>query len=132
MCEPWSRCWSRKNRTFHSKSIDRSASMVSSSRGWEMSMSPISAPMYEESGRTVNRAMLWSPDCVAISPSRSEMWDSERIGRVRRRVASRAMRVLLVATYELGHQPGNLAGPAALLGERGHEVRVLDTSIDVW
>jgi hypothetical protein len=42
------------------------------------------------------------------------------------------VRVLLVATYELGHQPGNLAGPAACLVERGHEVRVLDTSVDPW
>ncbi len=42
------------------------------------------------------------------------------------------MRVLLVATYELGQQPGNLAGPAARLLERGHDVRVLDTSIDPW
>ena len=42
------------------------------------------------------------------------------------------MRVLLVATYELGHQPGNLAGPAARLRERGHEVRALDTSLDPW
>ncbi|MET0627939.1 MAG: CUAEP/CCAEP-tail radical SAM protein [Acidimicrobiia bacterium] len=42
------------------------------------------------------------------------------------------MRVLLVSTYELGHQPVNLARPAAQLRERGHEVRQLDTSIDPW
>ena len=42
------------------------------------------------------------------------------------------MRVLLVATYELGQQPGNLAGPAARLRDRGHEVRTLDTSLDPW
>lgn len=42
------------------------------------------------------------------------------------------MRVLLVATYELGHQPVNLAGPAARLRERGHEVRALDVSLDPW
>jgi len=42
------------------------------------------------------------------------------------------MRVLLVATYELGHQPGNLARPAALLAARGHDVRVVDTSVDPW
>ena len=42
------------------------------------------------------------------------------------------MRVLLVATYELGQQPANLAGPAARLLERGHDVRVLDTSVDPW
>jgi hypothetical protein len=42
------------------------------------------------------------------------------------------LRVLLVATYELGQQPGNLARPAARLLERGHDVRVLDTSLDPW
>jgi hypothetical protein len=42
------------------------------------------------------------------------------------------VRVLLVATYELGHQPTNLAGPAALLRARGHEVRVLDASVEEW
>jgi hypothetical protein len=42
------------------------------------------------------------------------------------------VRVLLVATYELGHQPGNLAGPAARLRLRGHDVQVLDTAVDAW
>jgi hypothetical protein len=42
------------------------------------------------------------------------------------------VRVLLVATYELGQQPGNLARPAARLLARGHDVRVLDTSVDPW
>jgi hypothetical protein len=42
------------------------------------------------------------------------------------------MRVLLVATYELGHQPVNLAGPAARLRMRGHDVRTLDVSVDAW
>jgi hypothetical protein len=40
--------------------------------------------------------------------------------------------MLLVATYELGHQPANLAGPAARLRARGHDVQVLDTSVDPW
>ena len=42
------------------------------------------------------------------------------------------MRVLLVATYELGHQPVNLAEPAARLRARGHDVRALDVSLDPW
>jgi radical SAM superfamily enzyme YgiQ (UPF0313 family) len=42
------------------------------------------------------------------------------------------VRVLLVATYELGHQPANLAGPAARLRSSGHDVRALDTSVDPW
>jgi len=42
------------------------------------------------------------------------------------------MRVLLVSTYELGHQPLNLASPAAALAAAGHEVRTLDTSVEPW
>jgi len=42
------------------------------------------------------------------------------------------VRVLLVSTYELGHQPLNLAAPAAALRAAGHEVRALDTSVEPW
>src|SRR2546430_4329502 len=42
------------------------------------------------------------------------------------------MKVLLVSTYELGHQPINLAAPAAALAAAGHEVRTLDTSVEPW
>src|SRR5688572_23795984 len=42
------------------------------------------------------------------------------------------MRVLLVSTYELGHQPLHLAAPAAALRAAGHEVRTLDTSVEPW
>ncbi len=42
------------------------------------------------------------------------------------------MRVLLVSTYELGHQPLHLASPAAVLRAAGHEVRILDTSVQEW
>jgi radical SAM superfamily enzyme YgiQ (UPF0313 family) len=38
------------------------------------------------------------------------------------------MNVVLISTYELGHQPFGLASPAAWLRERGHEVRCLDLS----
>jgi radical SAM superfamily enzyme YgiQ (UPF0313 family) len=40
------------------------------------------------------------------------------------------MRVLLLSTYELGHQPLGLARPAADLTAAGHEVRCLDLSVD--
>jgi len=40
------------------------------------------------------------------------------------------MRVLLVSTYELGHQPLHVASPAALLRRVGHEVRCLDLSVE--
>lgn len=42
------------------------------------------------------------------------------------------MRVLLVSTYELGHQPLALATAAAALEGAGHEVRCLDLSVDPW
>lgn len=42
------------------------------------------------------------------------------------------MKVLLVSTYELGHQPAAVAGPAGQLQARGHEVRCLDLSIEMW
>ncbi len=42
------------------------------------------------------------------------------------------MRVLLVSTYELGHQPLHLASPAAALRAAGHEVACLDTSVQGW
>jgi hypothetical protein len=42
------------------------------------------------------------------------------------------VKVLLVSTYELGHQPLAVAGPAGRLRARGHDVRCLDLSIDPW
>jgi radical SAM superfamily enzyme YgiQ (UPF0313 family) len=42
------------------------------------------------------------------------------------------MRILLVSTYELGHQPLHAASPAAALRAAGHEVRCLDTSVEPW
>src|SRR3954465_15503481 len=42
------------------------------------------------------------------------------------------MRVLLVSTYELGHQPLHVASPAAALRAAGHEVRCVDLSVEPW
>lgn len=42
------------------------------------------------------------------------------------------MRVLLVSTYELGHQPLHVAGPAGALRARGHDVHVVDLALDPW
>lgn len=39
------------------------------------------------------------------------------------------MHVLLVSTYELGHQPVHLASPAAALGAAGHRVSCVDLSV---
>ena len=40
------------------------------------------------------------------------------------------MNVLLVSTYELGHQPFGLASPAAWLADRGHDVACVDLSVE--
>ncbi len=42
------------------------------------------------------------------------------------------MNVLLISTYELGHQPIGIAAPAAALAERGHTVCLLDLALDDW
>ena len=42
------------------------------------------------------------------------------------------MRVLLISTYELGHQPLHVASPAAALRSAAHEVRCLDLSVEPW
>jgi radical SAM superfamily enzyme YgiQ (UPF0313 family) len=42
------------------------------------------------------------------------------------------MRVLLVSTYELGHQPLHVASPAAALRRHGHDVRCLDLAVEEW
>src|SRR4051794_41697842 len=42
------------------------------------------------------------------------------------------MRVLLVSTYELGHQPLHVASPAAALRDAGNEVRCLDLAVERW
>jgi len=42
------------------------------------------------------------------------------------------VRVLLVSTYELGHQPVHVASPAAALRARGHDVRAIDVSVEQW
>jgi radical SAM superfamily enzyme YgiQ (UPF0313 family) len=42
------------------------------------------------------------------------------------------VRVLLVSTYELGHQPLHVASPAAALRAAGHDVRCLDIAVDPW
>jgi hypothetical protein len=42
------------------------------------------------------------------------------------------MRVALVACYELGHQPLQVAVPAAKLRARGHDVRCRDLALEDW
>src|SRR5215212_347468 len=42
------------------------------------------------------------------------------------------MRVLLVSTYELGHQPLHVASPAGELRRRGHDVRCVDLAVEPW
>jgi radical SAM superfamily enzyme YgiQ (UPF0313 family) len=42
------------------------------------------------------------------------------------------MKVLLISTYELGHQPLHVSSPAAALLRAGHDVRALDLSVEAW
>ncbi|MCQ3804448.1 MAG: CUAEP/CCAEP-tail radical SAM protein [bacterium] len=42
------------------------------------------------------------------------------------------MRILLISTYELGHQPLHVAWPAAALTAAGHSVRALDLAVEDW
>jgi radical SAM superfamily enzyme YgiQ (UPF0313 family) len=42
------------------------------------------------------------------------------------------MRLLLVSTYELGHQPVHLASPAAALAEAGIDVVAIDLAVEDW
>ena len=42
------------------------------------------------------------------------------------------MRILLVATYELGQQPGAIGSATTFLRTRGDDVRTLDVSVDSW
>lgn len=42
------------------------------------------------------------------------------------------MKVLLVSTYELGHQPLGVAAAGGALRARGHEVRALDLAQEPW
>jgi radical SAM superfamily enzyme YgiQ (UPF0313 family) len=42
------------------------------------------------------------------------------------------VRVLLISTYELGHQPLHVASPAAALRRAGHDVKCLDLSVQPW
>ena len=40
------------------------------------------------------------------------------------------MRILLISTYELGHQPLHVASPAGTLRRAGHDVRCLDLALE--
>ena len=42
------------------------------------------------------------------------------------------MRVLLVSSYENGHQPLHVASPAGALRDAGHEVRCVDLAVQDW
>ncbi|MCZ7530299.1 MAG: radical SAM protein [Acidimicrobiia bacterium] len=42
------------------------------------------------------------------------------------------MRILVISTYELGHQPLHAAAPAAGLRAAGHDVRVRDLAVESW
>ena len=47
-------------------------------------------------------------------------------------LAAFTMNIVLVSTYDLGHQPFGLAEPAAWLRARGDCVRMLDLAVENW
>jgi len=67
-------------------------------------------------------------ECRA-SPNVAELAAGQRV-EVRTAVGKNAAHVLLVSTYELGHQPFGLAEPAAMLRERGAVVRTVDLAVE--
>jgi radical SAM superfamily enzyme YgiQ (UPF0313 family) len=42
------------------------------------------------------------------------------------------LKLLLISSYELGHQPLHVASPAGALRAAGHDVRCLDLSVEPW
>jgi len=42
------------------------------------------------------------------------------------------MRIALLSTYELGHQPIHIASPAAALAQQRHKVRTVDLAAQAW
>jgi radical SAM superfamily enzyme YgiQ (UPF0313 family) len=42
------------------------------------------------------------------------------------------VKIVLISTYELGHQPFGLASPKAWLARAGHDVRCLDLAVDAF
>jgi radical SAM superfamily enzyme YgiQ (UPF0313 family) len=55
-------------------------------------------------------------------------YDNRKLAAARERYNGRAVKIVLISTYELGRQPFGLASPAAWLRGRGHAVTCLDLS----
>src|SRR5206468_3737373 len=63
---------------------------------------------------------------------RGDEHDETHVQAVAHERSPEPVRVLLVNTYELGHQPVGIAAPAAVLRDCGHHVRALDLSVESW
>jgi len=55
-------------------------------------------------------------------------YDNRKLAVARERYNGKAVKIVLISTYELGRQPFGLASPAAWLRGRGHAVTCLDLS----
>ncbi len=55
-------------------------------------------------------------------------YNNRNFAAARERYNGKAVKIVLISTYELGRQPFGLASPAAWLRERGHAVTCLDLS----
>src|SRR5580698_854171 len=74
------------------------------------------AAVYEQVGTGARQRVVFRKELGAI-PAAAIMKSSR-------------MRVLLISTYDLGHQPFGLASPAAWLAERGHQVACTDLCVE--
>src|SRR5208337_3130049 len=65
----------------------------------------------------------WGPFAEWLS-----FYDNRNLAAARERYNGKAVKIVLISTYELGRQPFGLASPAAWLRGRGHAVTCLDLS----
>ena len=100
--------------------IARGTAGRAAARGRPLPRLPVRPGRQRRAGRARPAQRPW-PAARSRSPSR----------RRRRACAIVALvRVLLISTYELGHQPLHVASPAAALRRAGHEVRCLDLTVE--
>lgn len=86
------------------------------------------AETVDEHDRASRTAVVIDCDCGAVDGFVATFHWANGKRAVERRV--NAVRVLLISTYELGHQPLGLASPVAALTAAGHDVSTLDVALD--
>ncbi|TAJ17155.1 MAG: hypothetical protein EPO65_11855, partial [Dehalococcoidia bacterium] len=83
--------------------------------------------------RTTERARKIDPYLIEVAvnaPTAQPIAFGSLPGRAHLDAPADGARVLLISTYELGHQPLGLASAAAALRRAGHDVRTLDVAVE--